>query len=668
MSKKEQFGTFIHGIAASEHLDSSGERIIVDGVDISSLTKDGVFNFEHQSKEASHIVGKILEAKKIFKKSDCDNDYHRHFWDKVQMPFIYVAGELFDHVGHSAAQDVAAMLKYDKNLNKDETKALVNFSIEGSRLAKDGSNITKCIARKVSITITPCNKMAHAEHMEKPSEAKKADSIDISKEILSKFKKSEAVEIEVMSKAEKKYYTNLYNKQTSKMNPENNPSSKQNFKPLTPMSGKTKEGSMLPKPKRTFTPENAPDKIKVGDRIDYSKRPRAKTGAEIYNDPDTFKSEKKKKSKKKFYESNVRKAITASCGMGAPSSKVQGDALQKEKILKHLADETWKDYDKKDELVDFLTEKYPDMNKSEVMAVAKTYVYIDIKKKEMALEKARIDDGKTPREKALAREARKDKPIKGRYLNEKQYENQKRTARTPRTTERGKQERKQALADVIHTHKEDKKFGVKRDKKGKIKNNTHQHPDDKTTVITHHDDDKTDKLAASEKTLHPSNNQVSGKVKQKVKDIISANKQVNAKQQKRKEIREKRQNAAKENAKKLKQVGIEPKFDPLEASEKDKVEQMNLDLKKKKKEKPFHGYNKEKHSREGGLSEKERNRINRETGSNLKKPVSSKEAKKSPKKAARRKSFCARMSGNKGPTSKDGKLTPKGAALKRWDC
>lgn len=90
--------------------------------------------------------------------------------------------------------------------------------------------------------------------------------------------------------------------------------------------------------------------------------------------------------------------------------------------------------------------------------------------------------------------------------------------------------------------------------------------------------------------------------------------------------------------------------------------------KAEKSEKPFLGYNKEKHSKEGGLSEKERKRINREEGSNLKPPVSAKEAKKSPKKAARRKSFCARMSGNKGPTSKDGKLTPKGAALKRWDC
>lgn len=91
-------------------------------------------------------------------------------------------------------------------------------------------------------------------------------------------------------------------------------------------------------------------------------------------------------------------------------------------------------------------------------------------------------------------------------------------------------------------------------------------------------------------------------------------------------------------------------------------------IKKEEKEKPFHGYNKEKHSAEGGLSAKAREKYNRETGSNLKAPVSSKEAKKSPKKAARRKSFCARMSGVKGATSKKGKLTPKGAALKRWDC
>ena len=45
-------------------------------------------------------------------------------------------------------------------------------------------------------------------------------------------------------------------------------------------------------------------------------------------------------------------------------------------------------------------------------------------------------------------------------------------------------------------------------------------------------------------------------------------------------------------------------------------------IKKEEKEKPFHGYNKEKHSAEGGLSAKAREKYNRETGSNLKAPVS----------------------------------------------
>lgn len=85
-----------------------------------------------------------------------------------------------------------------------------------------------------------------------------------------------------------------------------------------------------------------------------------------------------------------------------------------------------------------------------------------------------------------------------------------------------------------------------------------------------------------------------------------------------------------------------------------------------KAEKPFKGYNKKKHSKTGGLNAKYRKKYNKETGSNLKAPVT--ESNPKGKRAARKRSFCARMSGVKGPTSKDGKLTPKGAALKRWKC
>lgn len=73
-------------------------------------------------------------------------------------------------------------------------------------------------------------------------------------------------------------------------------------------------------------------------------------------------------------------------------------------------------------------------------------------------------------------------------------------------------------------------------------------------------------------------------------------------------------------------------------------------------------------SKSGGLTAKGRAKYNAATGSNLKPPVSKKQAEKSPKAAARRKSFCARMSGVKGPTSENGKPTRKGLALKKWDC
>lgn len=93
-------------------------------------------------------------------------------------------------------------------------------------------------------------------------------------------------------------------------------------------------------------------------------------------------------------------------------------------------------------------------------------------------------------------------------------------------------------------------------------------------------------------------------------------------------------------------------------------------MKGKKKSKPFHGYNPNKHSKKGGLNAKGRAAAKRKTGANLKPPVTTKPSKlkSGSKKAKRRKSFCARMAGVKGPTSKKGKLTPKGAALKRWNC
>jgi len=78
---------------------------------------------------------------------------------------------------------------------------------------------------------------------------------------------------------------------------------------------------------------------------------------------------------------------------------------------------------------------------------------------------------------------------------------------------------------------------------------------------------------------------------------------------------------------------------------------------------------KEGKNAKGGLNEKGRKSYEKSNpGSDLKPPVSAKQAKKSKKSAARRKSFCARMGGMPGPMEKNGKPTRKALALKKWDC
>jgi len=73
-----------------------------------------------------------------------------------------------------------------------------------------------------------------------------------------------------------------------------------------------------------------------------------------------------------------------------------------------------------------------------------------------------------------------------------------------------------------------------------------------------------------------------------------------------------------------------------------------------------------------GLSRKAVKAYRRENpGSKLQTAVTTKPSKLKPgsKAAKRRKSFCARMSGNKGPMKKpNGKPTPKALALRRWNC
>lgn len=74
---------------------------------------------------------------------------------------------------------------------------------------------------------------------------------------------------------------------------------------------------------------------------------------------------------------------------------------------------------------------------------------------------------------------------------------------------------------------------------------------------------------------------------------------------------------------------------------------------------------------EGGLNRKGIASYRRENpGSKLQMAVTTPPSKLKPgsKAAKRRKSFCARMKGNRGPMMKNGKRTRKALALAKWNC
>ena len=69
-----------------------------------------------------------------------------------------------------------------------------------------------------------------------------------------------------------------------------------------------------------------------------------------------------------------------------------------------------------------------------------------------------------------------------------------------------------------------------------------------------------------------------------------------------------------------------------------------------------------------GMTQKGVDSVNRKTGGNLQTAVTGK-VKAGSKDAKRRKSFCARMSGMKGPMKDEkGRPTRKAMSLRRWKC
>jgi len=157
------------GIFAAETIDSSGERLMIDGLDISSF-QDGTasVNYEHKDAKDSNgeeKVGVVLDAKKIFSAKDCTSDMEHRAWLSVRQPLVFGHVRLFDGAGHSGAMALAASIR-DQVANDE--KVLVRWSIEGSTLSREGNILKESMAIALAATWTPCNKVCDTILLEDP--------------------------------------------------------------------------------------------------------------------------------------------------------------------------------------------------------------------------------------------------------------------------------------------------------------------------------------------------------------------------------------------------------------------------------------------------------------------------------------------------------------------
>jgi hypothetical protein len=424
-------GTFIHGIGASEHLDSSGERISIKGLDISSLERgEGVLNYEHKNENASHIVGKVVKAKKIFSEEDCSNPHELYFWRKSNAPLLYVVGELFDGVGHQQAKEIAAMLKYDtlKRAEDKKNKSTINFSVEGAKLEKQGAEITRAIARKISVTIVPCNKAAVAEELvAQPAQATQT----LKNPLDGMFKYEEAQEVQVLEKyeeLEKTWKPSVTNMKSGKQvvsfhHPEHG------IVTVHEDGGKfhVKHGGAyagLKGVKGTFgTSQEAMAHAKAYTQAVSSKQVNPK---QMHNFSSGSASGAPKLSTPKPAAPKLaasEKKISKNLG-AVPSTLVGTSALAKEKIakMKKSIEENFSTWPNAAMLVKFVEQKRPDLSKAETIALAKMLAWKQAQSAEQVLKSL------TASECEPTHEGNKVEELKKPYVSEAQ----RRWAHTPK--------------------------------------------------------------------------------------------------------------------------------------------------------------------------------------------------------------------------------------------
>lgn len=153
--------TIIECVASTPDRDVAGETIDIAGADISPLTESrGFVNSDHKN-DFAHLVGRVLEAKKILKAEDATTPNQMKYWNDLKKPFIWTKAEIFDGHGHKEADSIASIYNFYQARSEPPP---IKVSVEGKTLERgiDG-NLKRTLIKGIALTVVPCNRQTRTE-------------------------------------------------------------------------------------------------------------------------------------------------------------------------------------------------------------------------------------------------------------------------------------------------------------------------------------------------------------------------------------------------------------------------------------------------------------------------------------------------------------------------
>jgi len=153
--------TVIEGVASTENRDIQGEVLDLDGADITPLLEGrGFVNSDHSGR-FEHLVGRVLEAKKVNSMADCETSSQLKYFQHYKKPFLWTKLELWDGHGHKEADAISSIYNFYKDRNEDSP---IKLSVEGKTLERGpGGSLKRTLIRGVALTVHPANRTTRTD-------------------------------------------------------------------------------------------------------------------------------------------------------------------------------------------------------------------------------------------------------------------------------------------------------------------------------------------------------------------------------------------------------------------------------------------------------------------------------------------------------------------------